>query len=79
MGWAGQSNGRLLALMANQFDVFITVDRNIVAQRGTPGVSVAVIVLHATSNRLADLRPLLPEIQRALGNIQRGQVIHVGG
>jgi len=78
MGWAGQSNGKLLALMADQFDVFITVDRNIVAQLPTHDLGIAVIVLHARSNRLADLRELIPEIQRTLENIQKGEVTHLG-
>lgn len=29
MGWAGTKNGALLALAAQEFDVFITVDRNL--------------------------------------------------
>ncbi|MEB3343162.1 DUF5615 family PIN-like protein [Okeania sp.] len=29
MGWTGTKNGQLLALAETQFDVFITVDRNL--------------------------------------------------
>lgn len=29
MGWAGTKNGQLLTLAAAEFDVFITVDRNL--------------------------------------------------
>lgn len=29
MGWAGIKNGALLTLAENEFDVFITVDRNL--------------------------------------------------
>ena len=29
MGWAGTKNGQLLALAEAEFDVFITVDRNL--------------------------------------------------
>ena len=29
MGWAGVKNGQLLALAEAEFDVFITVDRNL--------------------------------------------------
>lgn len=31
-GWAGKSNGKLLTLAVSDFDVFITVDKNISAQ-----------------------------------------------
>ncbi len=29
MGWAGKKNGELLRLMSGQFDVFVTIDRNL--------------------------------------------------
>jgi hypothetical protein len=29
MGWAGTKNGKLLGLIEKEFDVFITVDRNL--------------------------------------------------
>jgi len=32
MGWSGISNGRLLALMRGQCDIFITVDSNLAYQ-----------------------------------------------
>jgi hypothetical protein len=34
MGWTTIVNGRLLALAAKQFDVFVTVDRNPSAESG---------------------------------------------
>ena len=35
-GWAGISNGKLLALAQAEFDVFITVDRNLSFQQHLP-------------------------------------------
>lgn len=32
-GWTGISNGKLLQLIAGNYDVFLTVDRNIPANR----------------------------------------------
>jgi hypothetical protein len=32
-GWVGISNGQLLALAAAEFDVFVTVDRNLPFQQ----------------------------------------------
>jgi predicted nuclease of predicted toxin-antitoxin system len=58
MGWAGVKNGQLLALAEAEFDVFITVDRNLSFQQNLPQFDIAVIVLQAPSNRLADLKPL---------------------
>jgi hypothetical protein len=64
MGWAGIKNGALLTLAEDEFDVFITVDRNLSFQQNLPKFNIAVLVLHATSNRLADLKPLLRGTRR---------------
>ena len=61
MGWAGIKDGQLLDLAAAEFDVFITVDRNLSFQQNVPQFDIAVIVLAAPSNRLADLKPLAPK------------------
>lgn len=61
-GWTGIANGRLLALVAEGFDVFATVDRNLSFQQNLRSLSIAIIVLHAKTNRLADLRMLVPEL-----------------
>ena len=35
MGWASKSNGELLALAVDHFDVFLTADRNLSHQQGS--------------------------------------------
>jgi len=54
MGWSSIKNGELLALAAGEFDVFVTVDRNLSFQQNLPAFAIAVVVLRASSNRLAD-------------------------
>jgi hypothetical protein len=73
MGWAGVKNGQLLALAEAEFDVFITVDRNLSFQQNLPQFNIAVIVLQASSNRLADLKPLAPEVLAILATATKGQ------
>ena len=36
LGWTAIRNGELLALAATQFDVFVTVDRNLSFQQNLP-------------------------------------------
>jgi predicted nuclease of predicted toxin-antitoxin system len=55
MGWAAIKNGELLALAAQRFDVFVTVDRNLSFQQNLVAFPIAVIVLRARTNRRADL------------------------
>lgn len=73
MGWATIENGDLLALAAKQFDVFITIDRNLSFQQNLPKFDIAVLILRARSNRLRDLRPLVPKLLQTLPRAKCGQ------
>ena len=66
MGWTTIKNGALLTLASQRFDVFVTADRNLSFQQNLDSVSLAVIVLRAKTNRLADLRPLVPSLLVAI-------------
>lgn len=50
MGWAGIKNGDLLVRAQDQFDVFVTVDRNLSFQQNLPYFNIAVVVLQAPTN-----------------------------
>lgn len=74
MGWAAIGNGALLSLAAASFDVFVTVDRNLSYQQNVPSIPIAVIVIRARTNRLADLKPLLPKLLAAIAAAGKGRV-----
>lgn len=78
-GWSTVKNGELLALAAREFDVFVTVDRNLSFQQNVSALPIAVIVLRAKSNRLADLRVLMPQLLRAIPDARPGTVTEVVG
>ena len=78
VGWAGIQNGELLRLAQAQFDVFVTVDCNLSFQQHLPQFTIAVIVLQAPTNRLKDLRPLIPQLQHMVLSAPKGQVSLVG-
>ncbi|MBI3809738.1 MAG: DUF5615 family PIN-like protein [Nitrospirae bacterium] len=77
-GWAGLSNGKLLALMKDHYDVFVTVDGNLAAQQNLSQFGITIVILSARSNRFEDLQPLMPEVLEQLKTIQPGHVIRVG-
>lgn len=77
-GWSGKKNGELLALADSQFDVLLTLDKNIPYQQNLHSVRIAVLIIHAHSSRIPDLLPLLPECLGALATIQPRQVVRVG-
>ncbi|HQU94079.1 MAG TPA: hypothetical protein PLK77_17405, partial [Pyrinomonadaceae bacterium] len=64
MGWAGVKNGKLLKLVADEFDVFITSDQNLRFQQNLAAIDLAVIVL--PSNQVPVVKLLLPAIDEAL-------------
>ena len=78
MGWATIKNGELLKLAETEFDVFITVDRNLSFQQNLPKFNIAVLVLQAHSNRLVDLKPLVPQILAKLPQLIKGTAEKVG-
>lgn len=77
-GWAGKQNGELVSLAKGKFDVFVTIDQNLPAQRPSSTLEIAVIVLTARSNRFQDLRPLIPNLLKALDSAGRATLIRVG-
>lgn len=79
MGWGGVKNGALLALAAQDFDAFITVDKNLPYQQNLTTLPVAVVVLHATSNELTNLVSLMPLLEVTLAQLKQGSCVQVGG
>ena len=77
-GWAGKKNGELLSLAENTgFQVFVSLDQGIEFQQNLTGRNIAVILLHAKSNRLADLIPLAEKILSSLSSIEPGQLVRI--
>jgi predicted nuclease of predicted toxin-antitoxin system len=77
-GWVGVKNGELLRFAAAEFDVLITVDRNLEYQQNFRGLALAVIVMHAPSNDITVLRPLMPGVLAVIPQARPGSVTHVG-
>ena len=76
-GWAGRTNGELLSLIAGHYEVFVTVDRNLMFQQRIDDLAFGVVVLHARSNRLSDLEPLVSQLLAGLQTVQPGQILHI--
>lgn len=74
MGWAGTANGALLTLAAqDNFDALITVDRGIAHQQNLDELSIPVVIMLASRNRLAELQPLIPGVVKVLsGQLRNG-------
>ena len=77
-GWAGITNGELLQRASKNFDVFVTVDRNLAFQQNPSNLPLPVIVIHARSNKLRDLVHHVPALQQTLSSSLTHQVHHIG-
>jgi len=78
MGWASIENGALLRLAETEFDVFLTRDRNLEYQQNMSAFDLAVIVLVAPTNDIADLRPLMEAANEAVARARPTEVRYVG-
>lgn len=77
-GWAGKKNGELLALAESAgFQVFVSLDQGIEFQQNLTARHIAVILLRARSNRLADLIPLAEKILTSLSSIEPGLLVRI--
>jgi hypothetical protein len=79
VGWAGVKNGALLHLAAKQFDVLLTVDRNLEYQQNFSGLTIAIVVIVAPSNDIDVLRPFMASVREPLLTARSGVVTHVHG
>ena len=79
IGWSSKRNGELLQLMlAAHFTALLTVDQNLEFQQNIRASGVGVIVLPAKTNRVKELRPVVPQILQALGRLTPGELIRIG-
>ena len=78
MGWNGIENGALLALAANAgFDAFLTKDENLRYQQNLVNLPLAVVVLQTPSNRIDDIRLIVPKLLAALASLAPRQVTEI--
>ena len=71
-GWASKRNGELLTLASLEFDVFVTHDENLEHQQNLAEFDIGIVVIHAASNRLADIQPLREAIIEAIRTVNPG-------
>jgi hypothetical protein len=78
-GWSGLKNGELLALAEVEFDVFLTVDQNLIFQQNLQRFNIGIILMVARNNRFKTLLPLMPEVNAAIEEVKPGESARIGG
>jgi hypothetical protein len=78
-GLAGKTNGEPLSLAERHgFEVFLTMDKGIEYEQNPTGRNIAIVIVRAKSNRLADLLPHAAECVERISSVKRGQIAQVG-
>ena len=78
VGLAGKKNGELLMLAEGEYDVFVTIDKNIRYQQNLAGRRIAVLIIRAKSSEIDDLLPHVPPCMVALQSIRPGDIVQIG-
>jgi hypothetical protein len=78
MGWLSIKNGRLLALAATAFDVFVTVDANMTFQQDSKALPLPVVVLRIKGPRPSDVLLLAPAPRKVLETVPAEPVTVIG-
>lgn len=77
-GFGGLENGELLRAASSQYDVLITVDRNLPFQQNIGSRQIAVLILLATGITYEDLKPLVPQVLNKLPSMRPGEIHRIG-
>ena len=73
-GWSGIKNGKLLALIAGNFDVFLTIDQNIRYQQNLAGLPFAILFVAVPNNMLESYLPLFGLMNENIQKLQPGEI-----
>jgi predicted nuclease of predicted toxin-antitoxin system len=76
-GFTGLSNGDLLRAASGQYDVLITVDRNLLYQQNISSLMIAVVIIQAGGITYAHLKTLTSQVKETIKTIQPGQMVTV--
>jgi hypothetical protein len=74
MGWSGIKNGKLLALIAGQFDIFLTIDQNIRHQQNLSGLPFAILFVKVPNNMIDSYRPIFDLLGRTVTDLAPGEI-----
>lgn len=74
MGWSGIKNGKLMTLcVENNFDIFLTIDKNIIFQQNLEKYSLTIIVLDSLTSKLETLVEFLPSFKSKIEIFQKSK------
>ena len=75
MGWCGVKNGKLLSLcVLNNFDVFLTIDKNMIYQQNLEKHQITIVVFDSLTSKLEELKLFVPTFSKQICNMEKNKV-----
>jgi hypothetical protein len=74
-GWSGIKNGKLLALVSGNFDVFLTINQNTRFQQNLAQLPFAVLFVSVPNNMIGSYVPLFHLMDETVLKSQPGEII----
>jgi predicted nuclease of predicted toxin-antitoxin system len=77
-GWDSFKNGKLLQkAMEDEFDIFLTSDKNIEFQQDIAVINIAFIVLDIILLKWSHIEPLIPELRELIPLVEKGKLYKI--
>lgn len=75
LGWGGVKNGKLLTLCAeNNFDVLLTIDKNLIYQQNLNKYELSIAVFNTVSSKIEELIRFIPTFKSQLSRFESHKV-----
>jgi predicted nuclease of predicted toxin-antitoxin system len=79
MNWSGLKNGKLLSVAAaDEFDILLTIDKNLEHQQNMNNYKIAVVVFDVEKSKIDFLLERLPQFRERVGEFEKGKVYLIG-
>ena len=67
LGWGGIKNGKLLTLCTeNNFDVLLTIDKNLIYQQNLKKYKISIAVLNTITSKIGEISQFIPSLKAQL-------------
>ena len=74
MDWKGLKNGILIKrAVQNNFDILLTIDKNICYQQNTEKFNIAIVVLNTNNSNIETLKEYIPNFINQINNFEKGK------
>jgi hypothetical protein len=72
MEWSGIKNGKLMTLcVENNFDIFLTIDKNLQHQQNLTKYSIAIVIFDSTSADISELNKFVPTFLAQISSFEK--------